>query len=75
MAMVPELAGVTPKYSEEEQRAHAAKATLANAAGRFIREQFPGLKIIVGNTSGTARIMADLLLEKLATAASGERDG
>ena len=59
--MPAELAGLTPVYDAATQLACQRKADLANLAGAFYRERHPDLKIIVGNSGGSARLMADLL--------------
>jgi hypothetical protein len=51
------------KQEEDEQTAEKARkrVEIATAAARLYREKFPDLKIIVGNTSASAAIIASLL--------------
>ena len=51
------------KQEEDEQTVQAARKRVetATAAARLYREKFPELKIIVGNTSASAAIVASLL--------------
>ena len=59
--MPDELAGLEPTFTEAERESNKRKAQLANLIGAFYREQFPQVELMVGNTSGTAKIIADLL--------------
>ncbi len=59
--MPVELAGLTPVHDAATQLDCRRKAELANRAGAFYRERYPDLKILVGNTGGSARLMADIL--------------
>lgn len=56
-----ELYGIEPAFTDALREANERKARLANLAGAFYREKFPQIKLIVGNTSGTAKLIADLL--------------
>ncbi|MGI6100646.1 MAG: hypothetical protein ACOYD3_12970 [Kiritimatiellia bacterium] len=59
--MPDELAGIEPTFTKAQREDGERKARLANLAGAFYRERFPQIKLIVGNTSGTAKLIADLL--------------
>ncbi|MCM8768318.1 MAG: hypothetical protein NC911_01330 [Candidatus Omnitrophica bacterium] len=56
-----ELAGVTPTFTDQQEKDCKKKVLLATQAAEFYRQNFPQLKIIFGNTSGSAHIVADLL--------------
>jgi len=57
----PELAGVQATFTEQEEKDCKKKVLLATQVAEFYRQNFPQLKIIFGNTSGSAHIVADLL--------------
>ena len=59
--MPDELAGIEPTFTDAQRAANERKARLGNLVGAFYRERFPQVKLMVGNTSGTAKIIADLL--------------
>jgi len=59
--MPVELAGLQPNFTEEKEKQCRDKALLANLVADFYRQNFPQLKIIFGNTSGTAHLLADTL--------------
>lgn len=59
--MPVELAGIEPTFTPEEEGKLRDKARLGNLSAEFFRQRYPQLKVIFGNSSGTARITADLL--------------
>jgi len=56
-----ELFGEKPEEDEETVRKARQRVETATTAARLYREKFPELKIIVGNTSASAAIVASLL--------------
>ncbi|TWU15022.1 hypothetical protein Pla52o_55590 [Novipirellula galeiformis] len=56
-----ELIGNEPNFTTEQREDAERKVKLANRVGAFYREQFPDVKLVVGNSGGSAKLMADLL--------------
>lgn len=56
-----ELIGLKPELSEAQLKREKRYADLLNLAGRFFREKFPQLKLVVGNNSCAQACIAAIL--------------
>lgn len=57
----PELIGEKPSESEEDVAKGRKRAELANLVAQFYREKYPHIKLLVGNTTCSAALIASLL--------------
>ncbi len=57
----PELLDEKPDEDEATVRAARQRVAVATCAARFYRERFPGIRLLVGNTSSSDSIIASLL--------------